>query len=74
MLFTLCQAHAKKALDGISSVLGLSEARVRDVKEMVESITDGEWGLGRWFSVLIGACVCVVARQKKLPFTMTKIA
>ncbi|KAL4201393.1 hypothetical protein AMTRI_Chr02g258460 [Amborella trichopoda] len=68
------KAHAKKALDGISSVLGLSEARVRDVKEMVESITDGEWGLGRWFSVLIGACVCVVARQKKLPFTMTKIA
>lgn len=41
---------------------------------MVEKITEGEWGGGNWFPVLVGACAYVVARQNHLPLTIVQVS
>lgn len=41
---------------------------------MIEEITDGEFGEGDWFNVLIGACSYVVMRRDKKFFPAAEIA
>ncbi|KAF6170700.1 hypothetical protein GIB67_015652 [Kingdonia uniflora] len=41
---------------------------------MIEEITDGEFGLGNWFSVLVAACSYAVMRKKGSPISMAKAA
>ncbi|KAF3794108.1 Transcription factor IIIB subunit [Nymphaea thermarum] len=66
--------EARRTIDDIMSSLEFSPSRADDVKYMVEKITEGEWGGGNWFPVLVGACAYVVARQNHLPLTITQVA
>lgn len=68
------QAIAMKKLDEITSQLRLPAQRVDDVKYMVEKITQGQLGIGRWFDILVGACVYVTVRQHHLPLTIIEVA
>eukprot|EP01018_Ginkgo_biloba_P012958 Gb_28195 [translate_table: standard] len=68
------RALAIKKLHQITSLLRLPTQRVGDVKFMVEKITKGEWGAGRWLDILIGACVYVTVRQNHLPLTIIEVA
>ncbi|CAA2987580.1 Hypothetical predicted protein [Olea europaea subsp. europaea] len=43
----------------------LSGSKSHEVKVMVETITTGEYGQGKWFPVFIGACAYVVMRMDK---------
>ncbi|KAL1072749.1 hypothetical protein V6Z11_D11G174300 [Gossypium hirsutum] len=44
------------------------------ITSMIEEITDGEFGEGDWFNVLIGACSYVVMRRDKKFFPAAEIA
>lgn len=43
---------------------------------MVSAITEGEYGLGRWFDVFVGACAYVVMRKdrRSLPLPIAEVA
>uniref|UniRef100_A0A7N0T4I0 BRF2-like C-terminal domain-containing protein n=1 Tax=Kalanchoe fedtschenkoi TaxID=63787 RepID=A0A7N0T4I0_KALFE len=62
-------ANAKKSIDELALKLNLSDEKLIEVSEMVSRITEGEFGDGNWFPVLIGACCYVVMRSdnKSLP-------
>ncbi|CAN6476245.1 unnamed protein product [Victoria cruziana] len=66
--------EARRTIDDITSRLELSPSRADDVKYMVEKITEGEWGGGNWFPVLVGACAYAVARQNHLPLTIVQVS
>ncbi|XP_062082802.1 plant-specific TFIIB-related protein PTF2 isoform X2 [Humulus lupulus] len=55
--------------------LGLA-SKSYDVKNMVNSITEGEYGQGDWFGVFVGACAYVVMRKDKrsLPMPMAEVS
>lgn len=55
--------EAQKLIEDIAFKLGLSSSKSDDVKDMIVRITEGEYGMGEWFSVLIGACACIVMRR-----------
>nr|XP_043636969.1 plant-specific TFIIB-related protein PTF2 [Erigeron canadensis] len=55
---------AQKIVSDILLKLEL-ENRFDEVNNMIKEITDNEYGSGRWFSVLVGACVYVVMRKAK---------
>lgn len=61
--------EANRIIEDITFRLNFSGATTRAVKTMVEKVTEGEFGLGNWFSVLVGACCYIVMRQnnKSLP-------
>ncbi|CAM8985862.1 unnamed protein product [Rhodiola kirilowii] len=61
--------NANKSIDMIATRLSLSDAKLIEVRDMVREITEGEFGDGNWFPVLIGACCYVVMRKdnKALP-------
>ena len=63
-----------KKLDQITTLLRLCAQKVDDVKCMVEKITQGQWGAGRWLDILIGACIYVTVRQSHLPLTIVEVA
>ncbi|KAH9328933.1 hypothetical protein KI387_001041 [Taxus chinensis] len=65
---------AMKKLEDITSLLRLPVERVCEVKYMVEKLSQGRWGAGRWFDILIGACIYVIVRQIHLPLTIIEIA
>lgn len=45
------------------------------IKTMINKLTDGEFGKGEWFSILIGACCYAVVRKEgKGILTMDEIA
>ncbi|XP_057821910.2 plant-specific TFIIB-related protein PTF2 isoform X2 [Cryptomeria japonica] len=68
------QAIALKKLMEFTSLLRLPAERVNEVKYMVEKLTQGQWGAGRWFEILIGACIYVIVRQSHLPLTIIEVA
>lgn len=68
------KALAMKKLDQITALLRLPSQKVDDVKFMVDKITQGEWGAGRWLDILIGACIYVTVRQSHLPLTIVEVA
>ncbi|KAJ4728896.1 Transcription factor TFIIB [Melia azedarach] len=61
--------ESQKLIDELIFKLDLSGQRSIQIKNMIDKITDGEFGLGDWFPILIGACSYVVMRMddKSLP-------
>ncbi|CAM6040338.1 unnamed protein product [Sphagnum compactum] len=51
-----------------------SAKKVRDVKFMLESVLEDEWGQGRWIEILVGACIYIAIRQSQLPLTLLEVA
>ncbi|KAL5997902.1 hypothetical protein ACLOJK_008836 [Asimina triloba] len=66
--------NARNQIADSAASLGLSASRIADITAMIEKITEGEFGAGRWFSVLIAACAHVVTREHGVPLSLTEIA
>ncbi|KAK9150507.1 hypothetical protein Syun_008816 [Stephania yunnanensis] len=66
--------NAQKKIETIASKLGFSSSRSAEVRLMIDEITEGEFGLGVWFNVLVGACAYVVMRKNKIPIAMREVA
>ncbi|KAK3206913.1 hypothetical protein Dsin_020959 [Dipteronia sinensis] len=70
--------ESKKVIDDTASTLGFTyePAVVNEITDMINQITKGEFGLGEWFSILIGACAYVVRRkaEAKVWLTLAEIA
>ncbi|XP_061366866.1 plant-specific TFIIB-related protein PTF2-like [Gastrolobium bilobum] len=64
---------AQNSIDELTSRLGLASKSV-DIRNMISSLTEGEFGQGEWFHVLIGACSYVVMRKDDRPLPMAEIA
>uniref|UniRef100_A0A1J3I4F5 Transcription initiation factor IIB 1 n=1 Tax=Noccaea caerulescens TaxID=107243 RepID=A0A1J3I4F5_NOCCA len=54
--------EAKNLIEGIAERLNLG-TKSEEVKSMIGKITDGEFGQGEWFPILIGACCYAVIRK-----------
>ncbi|CAH9131037.1 unnamed protein product [Cuscuta epithymum] len=65
--------EAKKVIDDLIYKFGLSETKTNEVNLMVRKITEEEYGNGRWFSVLVGACSYVVMRRDSKVLTMEEV-
>ncbi|KAH8934279.1 hypothetical protein BDL97_18G074900 [Sphagnum fallax] len=63
-----------KTMRRITSVLRVPTEKVRDVKFMLESVLENEWGQGRWIEILVGACIYIAIRQSQLPLTLLEVA
>ncbi|XP_004305699.1 PREDICTED: uncharacterized protein LOC101291556 [Fragaria vesca subsp. vesca] len=63
--------EANKLIDDVTLRLNLSPSRADEIKAMIGKITEGEFGQGNWFNVLIGACAYVVMRRdsKSMPIS-----
>ncbi|CAN8327817.1 unnamed protein product [Cochlearia groenlandica] len=55
--------EANNLIDDITERLNLS-IKTQEIKSMIKKITDGEFGQGEWFSILIGACCYAVVRKE----------
>ncbi|XP_031115975.1 plant-specific TFIIB-related protein PTF2-like [Ipomoea triloba] len=66
--------EAQKVIEDLMYRLGFSATKSSEVKHMVEKITEGEYGQGRWFSVLVGACSYTVMRQDLKVLPMEEVA
>ncbi|KHN01173.1 Transcription initiation factor IIB [Glycine soja] len=64
---------AQNLIDEVTNQLGLS-SKSGDVRSMISTITEGEFGQGEWFHVLIGACAYVVMRKEDRPLPMAEVA
>lgn len=64
---------AQSLIDELTSRLGLS-SKSSDIRAMISTITEGEFGLGDWFQVLIGACAYIVMRKDNRPLSMAEVA
>ncbi|CAA7387889.1 unnamed protein product [Spirodela intermedia] len=58
----------------ITSSIGLSAARSAEVRAMVSEVTEGEFGAGNWFPVLVAACICITMRKNRLPLSIAEAA
>ncbi|WJX23265.1 hypothetical protein P8452_12488 [Trifolium repens] len=65
--------NADTSIKQFTNRLGLA-SKTNEIDTMISNITDGEYGEGDWFQVLIGACCYVVMRQANCPFSMDEIA
>lgn len=66
--------QAQKLIEDLIFRLGLAASRYDEVKAMVERITEGEYGQGRWFPVFVGACAYVVMRKDKKTLPIVEVA
>ncbi|KAI3431243.1 uncharacterized protein J3R85_007977 [Psidium guajava] len=66
--------EAQKLIDDLLLKLGLSSSRSEDVKDMVYRVTEGEFGMGEWFLVLIGACAYVAMRRENQSLPIAEVA
>lgn len=66
--------EAHKVIEDFLLKLGLSGTRSSEVKLLIEKITDGEYGEGKWFPILVGACIYVVMRKDKRVLPMVEVA
>ncbi|KAJ8630739.1 hypothetical protein MRB53_024062 [Persea americana] len=66
--------EAQNQINDVASSLGLSSQNSDKVYQMIQQITDNEFGAGNWFSILIAACVLAVIRQNCLPLSISEIA
>lgn len=64
---------ARNSIDELTNRLGLGSKSV-DITSMVSIITEGEFGQGDWFQVMIGACAYVVMRKDDRPLPMAEVA
>ncbi|KAK9740608.1 hypothetical protein RND81_03G047500 [Saponaria officinalis] len=65
--------EAKTVIEDIVFRLGFADALTREVKEMVKKVTEGDYGLGNWFSVLVGAACYIVMRMKNRVLTINEV-
>ncbi|KNA13996.1 hypothetical protein SOVF_111570 [Spinacia oleracea] len=65
--------EANQIIDDIVNRLSFGDIRTREVKEMIKKVTDGEFGLGNWFYVLVGACCYIVMRQNNKPLPISEV-
>ncbi|XP_068666195.1 plant-specific TFIIB-related protein PTF2 [Aristolochia californica] len=65
------QAHNE--IEDITSKLNLSGPRSREVRDMIEKITEGEFGQGNWFQILIAAVSYIVIRINHLPPSISEV-
>ncbi|KAJ0018111.1 hypothetical protein Pint_10403 [Pistacia integerrima] len=66
--------ESKKLIDEYAYKLNLTCQRFVDVKNMIDEVTQGEFGLGKWFPILIGACSYIVMRMENKSLPMGEIA
>lgn len=64
---------AKNSIEELTYTLGIASKNV-EIKNMISDITEGEFGQGDWFQVLIGACAYVVMRKDDRPLPMAEVA
>ncbi|CAH2076639.1 unnamed protein product [Thlaspi arvense] len=55
--------EANNSIEEITERLNLG-TKTDEIKRMISKITDGEFGEGEWFSILIGACCYAVIRKE----------
>lgn len=68
--------EAHKIIYDIMYRLGFSESETKtvEVKDMINKITEGEFGQGDWFPVLVGACAYVVLRKDNRTYPIEEVA
>ncbi|XP_043688176.1 plant-specific TFIIB-related protein PTF2-like [Telopea speciosissima] len=66
--------EAQKVIEAISLNLGLLAATSAEVKQMVETITEREFGCGTWFPILVGACSYIVMRKNNRSLAIAEVA
>ncbi|XP_022156843.1 plant-specific TFIIB-related protein PTF2 [Momordica charantia] len=66
--------EAQKIIEDVTFRLGLSPSKSNDVRLLVSTITKGEYGLGDWFPILVGACAYVSMRKDNIPLPMSEVA
>ncbi|CAL0301329.1 unnamed protein product [Lupinus luteus] len=64
---------AQNSIEELTYTLGLTSKNV-EIKTMISAITEGEFGQGKWFQILIGACAYVVMRKDDRPLPMAEVA
>ncbi|KMS96815.1 hypothetical protein BVRB_8g199970 [Beta vulgaris subsp. vulgaris] len=65
--------ESNQIIEDILFRFGFGDVRSREVKSMVEKVTEGEFGLGNWFNVLVAACSYIVMRQNNIPLPISEI-
>ncbi|KAG2683949.1 hypothetical protein I3760_10G057700 [Carya illinoinensis] len=65
---------AQNLIENITFNLGLSSSKSNDVKTMIATITENEFGQGDWFPILIGACSYVVMRKDNKLLPIAEVA
>ncbi|ESQ53545.1 hypothetical protein EUTSA_v10027569mg [Eutrema salsugineum] len=66
--------EANNLIEAITERLNLGY-KAEEIKSMINKITDGEFGQGEWFPILIGACCYAVVRKEgKCVLPMEEIA
>ncbi|KFK30191.1 hypothetical protein AALP_AA7G229900 [Arabis alpina] len=55
--------EAKNLIESITERLNLGYKN-EEIKSMISEITDGEFGQGEWFSILVGACCYALVRKE----------
>lgn len=60
---------AQNLIEDLMFKLEFSGQKSEEVRHLIEKVTEGEYGQGQWFPILIGACAYIVMRkdQKMLP-------
>lgn len=66
--------NAQKVIDDLMLKLGFSADRSREVKTMIKTITEGEFGEGNWFPILVGASAYVVMRKENRSLPIAEVA
>ncbi|KAJ9681449.1 hypothetical protein PVL29_020361 [Vitis rotundifolia] len=65
--------EAQKLIDDLLFKLGFSSEKSNEVRTMVSTITEGEFGQGDWFPVLVGACSYVVRRRSNRALPIAEV-
>ncbi|KAL3851380.1 hypothetical protein ACJIZ3_013262 [Penstemon smallii] len=66
--------EAQKLIEDFMFKLGFSGSKSHEVKTLVQNITNGEYGAGRWFPVFVGACAYVVMRKDSKMLPIVEVA
>ncbi|KAL7101994.1 hypothetical protein ACP275_08G091400 [Erythranthe tilingii] len=66
--------EAEKVIEDLVFKLGLSVAKSKEVKSLIEKITGAEYGQGKWFPVFVGACAYVVMRRDQRILPIVQVA
>ncbi|KAI8525668.1 hypothetical protein RHMOL_Rhmol13G0248000 [Rhododendron molle] len=65
--------YAKQNIERITSLFDFSPSKENEVRVMVETVTEGEYGQGDWFPVLIGACAYIVMRRDNKSLALVEV-
>ncbi|CAN0837990.1 Plant-specific TFIIB-related protein PTF2 [Linum grandiflorum] len=65
--------EANKLIDEITYSLDLGDRSVDEIRSMINQITQGEYGGGEWFKVLIGACAYAYMRSQNKAMPISEV-